>query len=95
MVAGLVLFAFGAWRTGTGGQLALRDGIWIGPWIAGLVVIGKLGRYGDSALNILPNWVDIVVVIAFALAIFYWAVSLSLTEEQSAVEVAKDAQQLA
>jgi hypothetical protein len=58
------------------------------------VVIGALGRYGDSASDILPNWVDIAVVIVFALAIFYWGVSLTLTKEGTAAAVAKDAQQL-
>ena len=95
MLVGLALFAVGAWRYGTGAQHAVRNAIWIGPWLGGLVVIGALGRYGNSASNILPNWVDVAVVIVFALAIFYWAVSLNLTKEGTAAAVAKDAQQLA
>jgi amino acid transporter len=95
MVVGLALFAVGTWRSGTGAQHAARNAIWIGPWLGGQVVIGALGRYGDSASNILPNWVDVAVVIVFALAIFYWAVSLTLTKEGTAAAVAKDAQQLA
>ena len=35
-----------------------------------------------------------VVVIVFALVIFYWAVGLTLTREAAAVEVAKDARQI-
>ena len=58
------------------------------------MIIGALGRYGGGARNILPNWVDIAVVIVFALAIFYWAVSLALNEEATAAAVAKDAQQI-
>jgi amino acid transporter len=95
MVVGLALFAVGTWRSGTGAQHAVRNAIWIGPWLGGQVVIGALGRYGDSASDILPNWVDVAVVIVFALAIFYWAVSLTLTKEGTAAAVAKDAQQLA
>ena len=95
MVVGLALFAVGTWRSGTGAQHAVRNAIWIGPWLGGQVVIGALGRYGDSASNILPNWADVAVVIVFALAIFYWAVSLTLTKEGTAAAVAKDAQQLA
>jgi amino acid transporter len=95
MLVGLALFAVGAWRSPSGAQHAVRNAIWIGPWLGGLVVIGALGRYGDSASNILPNWVDVAVVIVFALAIFYWAVSLTLTKEGTAAAVAKDAQQLA
>jgi hypothetical protein len=57
------------------------------------VLIGAIGRYGGGA-NILPNWVDILVVIGFSLVIFYWAVGSALNEEQSAVAIAKDARQL-
>jgi len=63
------------------------------PWLGGHVLIGAVGRYGGGS-NLLPNWIDIAVVIVFALVIFYWSVSLSLNEETSAKEVAKDAHQM-
>ena len=91
---GLALFAVGAWRSRTGAQHTIRNAFWIGPWLGGQVLIGWLGRYGNGARNLLPNWVDIVVVIVFSLAIFYWAVSLTLTREKTAAAVAKDAQQI-
>ena len=94
MALGLALFVVGAWRSGTGARHTVRHAIWIAPWLGGHVVLGALGRYGDSARNILPDWVDIGVVIAFALAIFYWAVSLTLTRDEAAAEIAKDAQQI-
>jgi hypothetical protein len=94
MGVGLALFAVGAWRSGTGAQHTIRNAFWIGPWFGGQVLIGWLGRYGNGSRNILPNWVDIVVVVAFALAIFYWAISLTLTKEEAAAAVAKDAQQI-
>jgi len=34
------------------------------------------------------------VVVVFSVAIFYWAVSLTLSEEASATAVAKDARQI-
>jgi amino acid transporter len=89
---GLALFAVGAWLSGTGAQHTVRNGFWIGPWFAGQVLIGWLGRYGNGSRGILRNWVDIVVVVVFALAIFYWAVSLTLTKEEASAAVAKDAQ---
>jgi amino acid transporter len=94
MVVGLALFAVGAWRSSTSAQHTVRNALWIGPWLGGQVLIGALGRYGAGARNILPNWADIAVVIGFALAIFYWAVSLTLTKEGAAAAVAKDAQQI-
>src|SRR5436190_7442933 len=94
MGVGLVLFAFGAWRGHTGAHHTVRNSFWIAPWFAGQVLIGWLGRYGNGARNLLPNWVDIVVVIVFSLAIFYWAVRLTLTNEETATAVAKDAEQI-
>jgi len=94
MVVGLALFAVGAWRSGTSAHHTVRNALWIGPWVGGQVLIGALGRYGGGARNILPNWVDIAVVIVFALAIFYGAVSLTLTREETAAAIAKDAAQI-
>jgi amino acid transporter len=91
---GLALFTVGAWRTRTGAQRTIRNALWIGPWLGGHVLIGMLGRYGNGAKDLLPAWVDIAVVIIFALVIFYWAVSLSLSEEESAAAVMKDTEQL-
>ncbi len=93
MLAGLVLFAVGAWRAGTGAARALRHALWVAPWLGGHVVIGWLGRYGGGR-NILPNWGDVGLVIVFALAIFHWATSVRLSKEASALEVEKDAAQI-
>ena len=93
MLAGLVLFAIGSAQAGTAAHRTLRNAVWVAPWLGGQVVIGALGRYGGGS-NILPDWIDVLVVIAFSLAIFYWAISLSLTPKQAAAEVAKDAHQL-
>ena len=94
MGVGLVLFAVGAWRSGTGAQHTIRNAFWIGPWFAGQVLIGWLGRYGNGAIGLLPNWVDILVVVVFALLIFYWAIHVTLSREGSAEAVAKDARQI-
>lgn len=94
MVVGLVLFTVGAWRSGTGAGGTLRNAFWIGPWLGGHVLIGRLGRYGQGSTSILPEWVDIVTVVIFALMIFYWALSLTLTKEEAAAAVNKDAQQI-
>ena len=94
MLVGLALFAFGTWRSGSGAQHTLLNAMWIGPWLGGLVVIGLLGRYGGGAKNILPEWVDIAAVTMFSLAIFYWAVNLTFTSEQTAAAITRDTQQL-
>lgn len=91
---GLALFALGAWRSQTKALHTLRNAIWILPWLGGQVLIGFVGRYGNGARNLLPNWVDLFVVIVFALAIFYWAVHVALPKEETQAAVEKDAQQI-
>jgi len=93
MLVGLVLFAIGAWRTGTGASHTIRSASWMIPWFAGHLVIAVLGRYGGG-YNILPNWIDVVVVIVFSLVIFRLALNVTLTTQAAAVAIAKDAQQI-
>jgi len=92
MAAGLLLFALGAWRAQTAVQGSLRNAIWIAPWLAGQVVLGWLGRYGNGARNFIPGWLDIVLVIGFALTIFYWATSHANAKCIVAAAVTKDLQ---
>ncbi|MEQ1869926.1 MAG: APC family permease [Vicinamibacterales bacterium] len=93
MAVGWVLFAIGSARARIPADRKVRHALWIAPWFAGQVLIGALGRYGGG-LNIIPDWVDIAVVVAFALTIFYWAVSLTLSSAEAAEAIAKDAHQL-
>jgi amino acid transporter len=92
---GLLLFTVGALVAGTRAPRTIRNAFWIAPWLVGQVIMGRLGRYGNGAMNVLPNWMDIAVVIAFALTIFYWAVSLAQSKEATAAAVGRDGQQLA
>ena len=94
MVVGLILFGIGARRKHTDAGHTLRNAIWLAPWLGGHVVLGALGRYGRGASNLLPAWIDLAVVIGFSLAIFHWAVRLSLTPSEAAAAVAKDAHQI-
>jgi len=94
MGVGLVLFAIGAWRAKTKAYVTLRNAVWLLPWLGGQVLIGWLGRYGIGSRSVLPGWLDIAIVIIFALSIFYWAVSVASTKPQAAAAVDKDAAQL-
>jgi amino acid transporter len=57
-----------------------RASSWIWPWLIGDTVIAVLGRYGGH--NLLPEWIDILVVVAFSLGIFYYAVAFSRSTAQ-------------
>jgi amino acid transporter len=92
MIVGLILFAVGARAARTTSTINLRAVRWIVPWLAGHVVIGALGRY--DGYKVLPEWVDLAVLIGFSLTIYYLAVEMTLSAEESAAAVAKDALQL-
>ena len=94
MVVGLILFAIGASRAGSDTMSMLRSAMWIGPWILGMVIIGVLGRYGPGSHSWLPEWVDLAVVIVFALVIFYWAINLTMPHGKVQAAIAKDAHQI-
>jgi amino acid transporter len=72
-----------------------RAASWIWPWLIGITIIGLLGRYGKGAHRVLPEWIDLLVVIGFALVMFYYAVSLAMSPEQIKLAVATEEKQLA
>jgi amino acid transporter len=69
-----------------------RAAAWIIPWLAGLIILTWLGRYDGvpptvfgvtlKATEHLPNWWDLVIFAAFSLAIYYWAVSSTMSREK-------------
>ncbi|HEX3591249.1 MAG TPA: APC family permease [Pseudonocardiaceae bacterium] len=63
-------------------EIDWRASSWIWPWLIGLAILGFIGRYGTGSQNVLPNWWDLLVVIAFSLVIFYFAVSLAMPSEK-------------
>ncbi|MFI1157429.1 APC family permease [Streptomyces sioyaensis] len=56
-----------------------RSAAWIWPWLGGMVLIGRFGRYGGTST--LPAWWDLVIVIVFSLVIHYTAVHLAMPPE--------------
>jgi amino acid transporter len=91
IVIGLVVFAVTYATTPVTKRLKLDVGAarWIAPWLLGQGVIGYFGRYGEGASNVLPEWLDLLTIIVFALVIFYWAVNCAVAPEkvQAAVEL--------
>lgn len=94
MLVGLAFFIAGAMKEQTDALRTVRHASWIAVWLGGQVVLGALGRYGAGSREILPDWVDIGVVLAFSLAVFHWAVRASLPAAQAATAIAKDAEQI-
>jgi amino acid transporter len=74
-------------------DLDWRAASWIWPWLIGMTIIGLLGRYGTGAQSTLPNWIDLLVVVAFSLVIFYYAVSLAMEPDQIKAAIALEERQ--
>lgn len=95
LIVGLILYGYGVALKETSGGLRLRSAMWIGPWMLGLTIISLWGNYGsddDGHKNALfpgTQW-DILVIFAFSLAIFYWAVSLAVPTDVVQEYVALD-----
>ena len=94
LIVGLIFFSIGAGRAGTDVMSMLRSAFWIGPWILGMVLIGVAGRYGVGSKSWLPEWIDLLVVIAFSLLVFHYAVLETMSREKVQEAIAKDAHQI-
>jgi amino acid transporter len=75
--------------------LDLRSAYWLVPWLVGLLIISWQGRYQAGAVfglnlvatNRLPNWIDLLVVAAWSLVIYYWATNTALAKDKVQVAV--------
>ena len=94
LLVGLVIFGIGVSVRGSDALGMLRSAVWIGPWLAGITLIGAFGRYGVGADKKIPEWWDLATVIVFSLIIFYWAISCAMPSERVAEAVQRDAEQI-
>jgi amino acid transporter len=71
-----------------------KSAIWLPAWLIGLGIISWQGQYGGGAklppvnTNNIPFWWDIVIVAAFSLAIYYWAMYSKLPRDKMLALVA-------
>jgi amino acid transporter len=71
--------------------LQWKSATWLLPYLIGLGIISWLGQYplkgdgGAPPINTfrIPFWWDILVVAAFSLVIYYWAIHTSLSREET------------
>jgi amino acid transporter len=71
--------------------LQWKSATWLFPYLIGLGIISWLGQYplkgdgGAPPINTfrIPFWWDILVVAAFSLVIYYWAIHTSLSREET------------
>ncbi len=82
MIIGAIffLFALGRGRLNAN-QLGLKSGLWIIPYLCGLVLISYLGAFGGK--NIIPFGWDFLVIAVFSAVILYLAVMNRATQQLS------------
>jgi amino acid transporter len=74
--------------------LEWKSATWLPVWLIGLGLISWQGQYGPNNTNNIPFWWDMLIVAAFSLVIYYWAMftklprqeMLLLVERQSGVQ---------
>jgi amino acid transporter len=73
MLIGIIVFAIG-WFRGrlTMPNMGFKTGLWMVPYLSGLVIISYLGAFGGK--NIIPFGWDFLVIGIFSIAILYLAV---------------------
>jgi amino acid transporter len=62
--------------------LQWRAAQWLPVYLVGLGVIVYLSPYGPLRTPVIPLWWDIAVTAVFSVAIYYWALAVSLPTEQ-------------
>jgi len=105
IVVGLILFFLT--RSGLPAEervpLEWKNSIWIWPWLIGMLIINKLGRYGDftpgqfggvPSLTI-GDWWDSGVVVVWSLVIYYWATFIGAPKSYVQAAVAKEEDEIA
>jgi amino acid transporter len=87
---GRVLFEFALARSTDEDrpEIDWRASSWIWPWLIGMTVIGYFGRYGGD--NKLHEWLDLIVVAAFSLVVYFFAVRVAMTSAKVKAAVEHD-----
>jgi len=66
--------------------------VWVWPWYIGIIVLSYLGRYGGH--NNLPDWWDLVIVAAFSLVVYLFAVNIAMSSDQVRAAVAAEEEEI-
>jgi amino acid transporter len=59
-----------------------KSAVWLPVWLIGMGIISWQGQYGDGSTGNIPFWWDMLLVAAFGLAIYYWAMATRLPTEE-------------
>ncbi|MFG2912211.1 APC family permease [Kitasatospora sp. NPDC048298] len=87
IVIGYVLLGGYSWYARSKGlpnapRMDFRAGQWLPVYLVGMGLISWQGTFGVGSRGNLPLWWDIVVVVAFSLVVYYWALAIALPAEE-------------
>jgi amino acid transporter len=63
-------------------QFEVRSAVWLPVYLVGMGAIVYLSDFGPTANPWFPLWWDMLAVVAFSLAIFYWALRVALPTDK-------------
>ncbi|GAA2234519.1 MULTISPECIES: APC family permease [Kitasatospora] len=86
ILIGYLLMGSYAWYANAKGlpdapRMDFAAGRWLPVYLVGMGLISWQGGFGAGAAGNLPLWWDILVVVAFSLAVYYWALRCALPAE--------------
>ena len=99
----LICMAFDPQRPNLLDPKAWKAASWLPVYLIGMGIISWLGQYsGQSSTtplnptnsNTIPLWWDLVIIAAFSLAIYYWAMYVKLPREEMLALVEAQAQEV-
>ena len=62
--------------------LEWKSAVWLPVWLIGLGIITWQGQYGPGNTGHIPFWWDMLIVAAFSVVIYYWAMATKLSREE-------------
>jgi amino acid transporter len=93
LVIGYALIGITMLRDPQRPPLDVRSAVWLPAWLLGMGIISWLGQYSGAPssdkhplpptnTNTIPFWWDMIVVAAFSLIIYYWAMRTKVSRDE-------------
>ena len=59
-----------------------KSAVWLPVWLIGLGIVTWQGQYGPGNTGRIPFWWDMLIVAAFSVVIYYWAMRTKLPRDE-------------
>jgi hypothetical protein len=88
LVIGYILIGISMATDSQRPPLDWKSAVWLPVWLIGMGIISWQGQYSGGAVaapvntNNIPFWWDMVIVAAFSVIIYYWAMATKVSREE-------------